>query len=139
MRLYILRLISDDGPSVCIFGVIRSVALSTMKSTDLSCTSPFFSQVKSSHILTECTDNTVYSGIWSYTEISVGIVAACMPTLRPLFKSRRDESKYAGDSTYGSSRPFARWKSSLARSSASKGTDEGDIPLTGTGRSHYMV
>ncbi|BCS28726.1 uncharacterized protein APUU_70296S [Aspergillus puulaauensis] len=111
------------GGIVCIFGVIRSVALSTMKNTDLSY-------------------NAVYSGIWSYTEISVGIVAACMPTLRPLFKSRNAESKYVGDSNYGSGRYFARWKSSPGRSLASKGTDgtdEGDIPLTGTGRSQYMV
>ncbi|OJJ07027.1 hypothetical protein ASPVEDRAFT_88293 [Aspergillus versicolor CBS 583.65] len=108
------------GGIVCIFGVIRCVALSTMKNTDLSY-------------------NAVYSGIWSYTEISVGIVAACMPTLRPLFKSRNRESKHAGDSAYSSNAYFARWKSSLGRSSASKGTDEGDIPLTGTGRSLYTV
>lgn len=115
-----------------------------MKNTDLSCTQPFFfSQVKL--YTNEPADNAVYSGIWSYTEISVGIVAACMPTLRPLFKSRNTDSKYVGDSNYGSGMYFARWKSSLGRSLASKGTDgtdgtdEGDIPLTGTGRSQYMV
>lgn len=39
---YILSSIKLMMDSVCIFGVIRCVALSTMKSTDLSCTRPFF-------------------------------------------------------------------------------------------------
>lgn len=41
LLLYIIKFkLTMD--SVCIFGVIRCVALSTMKSTDLSCTRPFF-------------------------------------------------------------------------------------------------
>ncbi|KAL4935899.1 hypothetical protein BDV06DRAFT_233877 [Aspergillus oleicola] len=80
--------------------------------------------------------NSVYSGIWSYTEISVGIVAACMPTLRPLFIKKR----HPGDSktsTSGSLTSFAhRWKYSysLDWSLASRGTrherEQDDIPLT---------
>ncbi|KAL5343836.1 hypothetical protein BJX70DRAFT_393258 [Aspergillus crustosus] len=99
------------GGIVCIFGVIRSVALSTMQSEDLSY-------------------NSVYSGIWSYTEISVGIVAACMPTLRPLFKR-----KHRDGSTEESSSPnfsFARWKYSTTRSFNSRISEQGDIPLTET-------
>ncbi|KAL4860744.1 hypothetical protein BDV12DRAFT_208892 [Aspergillus spectabilis] len=99
------------GGIVCVFGVIRSVALSTMETEDISY-------------------NAVYSGIWSYTEISVGIVAACMPTLRPLFKRKNKEGPT--DKTSSSNLSFARWKYSTTRPFNSRSSEQGDIPLTET-------
>ncbi|KAB8259684.1 hypothetical protein BDV32DRAFT_123937 [Aspergillus pseudonomiae] len=78
------------GGIVCIFGIIRTVAISNMKPVDPSY-------------------NAVNSGLWSYIEISVGILAACLPTLAPLFKHRRQNQ--LGNGTYASgSGSSRRWK-----------------------------
>ncbi|KAI1779529.1 hypothetical protein F4818DRAFT_453587 [Hypoxylon cercidicola] len=53
------------GSVVCVFGIVRVVALAQAPEGDSSY-------------------NQVWSGIWSYCEIAIGIVAACLPTLAVL-------------------------------------------------------
>ncbi|KAI0405666.1 hypothetical protein F4802DRAFT_596935 [Xylaria palmicola] len=53
------------GAVVCVFGIVRVVALSQAPAGD-----PSYNQV--------------YSGVWSFCEIAIGIVAACLPTLAVL-------------------------------------------------------
>ncbi|KAI0521564.1 hypothetical protein F5B22DRAFT_542837 [Xylaria bambusicola] len=53
------------GAVVCVFGIIRVVALAQAPPGDSSY-------------------NQVGSGIWSFAEVSIGIVAACLPTLAVL-------------------------------------------------------
>ncbi|PLB44174.1 hypothetical protein P170DRAFT_467920 [Aspergillus steynii IBT 23096] len=97
------------GGIVCIFGIVCCIAISTMESTDPSY-------------------NAAYPGIWSYIEISVGILAACVPTFGPLFKHRR-KNQYTTD-PYGSGTGSGRrWK---LTSNRSKDTQREDILLTET-------
>ncbi|CEL11520.1 hypothetical protein ASPCAL14622 [Aspergillus calidoustus] len=57
------------GGVVCVFGVLRAIAMSSLSMVDASWAA-------------------VGASIWSFTEISVGIVAACLPLLGPLFRNR---------------------------------------------------
>ncbi|KAL8713746.1 MAG: hypothetical protein Q9220_002272 [cf. Caloplaca sp. 1 TL-2023] len=58
------------GGLVCVFGLIRAVAVGTASGDDPSW-------------------NQVYSGIWSNLEIDIGVVAACLPTFGVLFSKRK--------------------------------------------------
>jgi hypothetical protein len=58
------------GAVVCVFGIIRVVALAQAAPGD-----PSYNQT--------------WSGIWSFCEISIGIVAACLPTLAILVTKLR--------------------------------------------------
>ncbi|KAI0376105.1 hypothetical protein F5Y04DRAFT_267193 [Hypomontagnella monticulosa] len=53
------------GGVVCVFGIVRVVALAQAPEGDASY-------------------NQVWSGVWSFCEIAIGIVAACLPTLAVL-------------------------------------------------------
>ncbi|KAI0799441.1 hypothetical protein GGR55DRAFT_480358 [Xylaria sp. FL0064] len=53
------------GALVCVFGIVRVVALAQAPKGD-----PSYNQV--------------WSGIWSFCEIAIGVVAACLPTLAVL-------------------------------------------------------
>ncbi|KAI1377943.1 hypothetical protein F4677DRAFT_30799 [Hypoxylon crocopeplum] len=53
------------GGVVCVFGIVRVVALAQAPAGD-----PSYNQV--------------WSGVWSFCEIAIGIVAACLPTLAVL-------------------------------------------------------
>ena len=74
-------LISD---SVCIFGIVRCFTVREASSVDLSCR--FHLSLSATQPLTSCSPGAVSEGaIWSLVEISVGVVGACLPTLRPIF------------------------------------------------------
>ena len=79
--------------------------------------------------------NAVYSGIWSFTEISVGVVAACLPTLGPLFRSRStlgNSSNPSSGSRYWKGFKGTSFGSSALHSKSSRSyTDhQDDIMLT---------
>lgn len=62
------------GGGVCLFGIVRAVAVGNTSHDDPSW-------------------NDVPGGIWSIIEVHVGIVCACLPTLRPLVFKSAAESK----------------------------------------------
>ncbi|PYI04303.1 hypothetical protein BO78DRAFT_398983 [Aspergillus sclerotiicarbonarius CBS 121057] len=93
------------GGVVCVFGILRAHALATVSDVDISW-------------------NATYSGVWSYIEISVGIVAACLPTLGPLFhkpKTRNPADYYIG---------LKSWKYTMNASTVSKDAPQDGIRLT---------
>ncbi|KAL8929169.1 MAG: hypothetical protein Q9172_000605 [Xanthocarpia lactea] len=55
-----------SGPVVVIVSIVRVIVLASLKKSDL-------------------TWNLVNGGIWAITEPSVGVMCACLPSLRPLF------------------------------------------------------
>jgi hypothetical protein len=73
--------------SVCIFGIVRITAVGEASVRDMPWTS-------------------TPGGIWSQVEISVGIVAACLPTYRPLFM-RRNQDQTDSKSTWSNRWPFS--------------------------------
>ncbi|RAK90255.1 hypothetical protein BO79DRAFT_253672 [Aspergillus costaricaensis CBS 115574] len=61
------------GGVVCVFGIIRAVAMTRLSLVDPTWTA-------------------VGAAIWSFVEISVGIVAACLPLLGPLIRTKSTAS-----------------------------------------------
>ncbi|KAI9035507.1 uncharacterized protein KD926_003435 [Aspergillus affinis] len=88
--------------SVCIFGIIRVVTIATMNPVDTSYNAVFFS-------------------IWSYMEVSVGILAACLPTFGPLFTHRRKDPFRT--ETHSSSSSSRLWKLISTRSRETQQSD----------------
>ena len=95
--------------SVCVFGLIRTIALGTAAPTDPTCTSalkvsnsPFVISILRivSLPLSFCKELTlppspgsqVYSGIWSNAEVAVGVLAACLPTFAVFFQRPKSTS-----------------------------------------------
>ncbi|KAJ9223626.1 hypothetical protein DTO169C6_3978 [Paecilomyces variotii] len=93
------------GGLVTIFGIIRAVAVGTSKSTD-----PTYSAV--------------YEGIWSYTEMCVGVVAACLPTLGPLVRSGQSGSSGRGLSLKFLTPSLRTWRMSASQNRASASIDD---------------
>ncbi|KAJ5116612.1 hypothetical protein N7456_000960 [Penicillium angulare] len=115
-KIQVLGIFLTGGvTSVCVFGIVRCDALSTMATEDPSW-------------------NDCFSGIWSFVEASVGIVAACLPTLGPLFKganfsltSRGSSGRYfsAGRRLFSRNRDTFRSNSSAkSLGSSSNGSEE---------------
>ncbi|PLB44809.1 hypothetical protein P170DRAFT_512954 [Aspergillus steynii IBT 23096] len=94
------------GGIVCIFGIIRVVAIATMNPVDTSYNAVFFS-------------------IWSYLEVSVGILAACLPTFGPLFALRKRDPLRIETHSSSSSR---LWK---LISSRGRETEQSNLVNTG--------
>ncbi|KAI9045241.1 uncharacterized protein KD926_009655 [Aspergillus affinis] len=95
------------GGVVCVFGIIRAVAM-----TELSLFDPTWTAVG--------------AAMWSFVEISVGIVAACLPMLGPLVRGKSGTSANpSGGSGYVRSGKF-----SATVSSKSGYIQQDDIPLT---------
>ncbi len=69
------------GAVVCVFGIVRVAALAQAPEGDPRCKYRSTFNVPS---LTLSLDNQVWSGVWSFCEIAIGIVAACIPTLAVL-------------------------------------------------------
>ncbi|KAL8945985.1 MAG: hypothetical protein Q9222_007558 [Ikaeria aurantiellina] len=65
------------GGLVCVFGLVRAVAVGTASGDDPS------------YLTSSTSGNQVYSGIWSNLEIDIGVVAACLPTLGVLFSKKK--------------------------------------------------
>ncbi|KAL2855668.1 hypothetical protein BJX68DRAFT_264022 [Aspergillus pseudodeflectus] len=74
------------GGVVCVFGVLRAIAMSNLSMVDASWAA-------------------VGASIWSFTEISVGIVAACLPLLGPLFRNRDSAGAAKASASCGHVRP----------------------------------
>ena len=73
-----------------IFDIVRLVAMLnlTKQGDDITCKSVSPS-VKQDHFLTQVvTDNQMPVVMWTCTEAGVGIIAACLPNLRPLFSTK---------------------------------------------------
>ena len=68
--------------SVCIISIIRLVVLSRLTNFDVTCTYPPSSPPHPS--LTKTTGNYTDSAIWSAAEPCMGVISACLTTLRPL-------------------------------------------------------
>ncbi|KAH8424139.1 uncharacterized protein LDX57_001893 [Aspergillus melleus] len=109
------------GGIVCIFGIIRSVAIATMKPVDISCTAPYpipthDISLYTKPLLSGLLDNSVRSTLWSYIELSAGILAACMPTFGPLLQHRRrNRATEPYNSGSSGSRSNVRWKLGIER------------------------
>ncbi|GAD93053.1 hypothetical protein SS1G_07095 [Paecilomyces variotii No. 5] len=96
------------GGVVCIFGIIRAVAVGTSKTVDE-------------------TYNAVYEGIWSYSEMCVGVVAACLPTLGPLIRSGRSGNTGTSGLSLNFLTPSLRtWRMSMSRNRASASYEDKD-------------
>lgn len=89
---------------MCVFGIVRCIAIAQTEPYDQSCESYLSMPDSNEASLISCLGTEVYEGIWSYVEMSVGVVAACLPTLGPLFKDFRIGSRL-GKHT-GSSRRY---------------------------------
>ncbi|KAJ0421460.1 hypothetical protein BJY00DRAFT_300872 [Aspergillus carlsbadensis] len=68
-KLQVLALFLTGGV-VCVFGILRAIAMSELSMVDPSL-------------------GLVGPSIWSFTEISVGIVAACLPLLGPFIRNKK--------------------------------------------------
>jgi hypothetical protein len=79
--------------------------------------------------LIEYQGNYVNAGIWTATEPTMGVVSACLPSLRPLFKrlvSNTYKGPYFGSSRNKSAQNYGSGNSSRYMWSSNKGED-GDL------------
>ncbi|KAI0162929.1 hypothetical protein BJ166DRAFT_281161 [Pestalotiopsis sp. NC0098] len=97
------------GGVVCVFGIIRVVALARAPQGDSSW-------------------NQVWSGVWSFCEVAIGIVAACLPTLAILV-SKLQLQKISSSIVRLMSSTFGRSKSNSTEKSG----------MTTTGRRVHEV
>lgn len=67
--------------SVCIISIIRLIVLSRLADVDVTCKYTYSQPQGSSN---RSIGNYVNSAIWSAAEPSMGVISACIPSLRPL-------------------------------------------------------
>lgn len=77
---------------------------------------------------------------WSFAEASIGVVAACLPTLGPLFSPKRKTYR-AGRSIWRSFRPNGEGRLSSSDTSRRKvgGTSLADLPLRRDRKASYKA
>ena len=97
--------------SVCVTSVIRLQTLTDIDSEDITCQYPSFLSFPSipntpctptNRILTKAGSN-VYPGLWTMIEASLGIVAACMPSLGPILQKMTGHLLSTTNNTTGQS------------------------------------
>ena len=75
---------ADMRLSVCVCSIIRVVVLSRLEKADLTCRT-INTSTDSMISNLPWPGNYVNGGIWTATEPAMGVVSACLPSLRPLF------------------------------------------------------
>ncbi|KAI9743889.1 MAG: hypothetical protein M1818_002623 [Claussenomyces sp. TS43310] len=94
------------GGLVCVISILRFIALANIDTKDIT-----FTQVD--------------PGVWTYTELGVGIICGNLPLLRPLFGSffrSKDGSSYATNQKSGALHSFSRNTRPTVRSDAMYGS-----------------
>ena len=79
------RISADDDSSVCIISIIRIIQVKSVSFTDSSCEIPHNLR-NLNRVPTETQLGSDAPGsMWSIVETNMGLVGACLPTLRPTF------------------------------------------------------
>ncbi|KAI4232913.1 MAG: hypothetical protein LQ352_008293 [Teloschistes flavicans] len=81
-----LRVAPTDTSSVVLVSIIWVVVLSKLKEEDVTCQQRTPSDQIVQTLTAERQGNYINSGIWCALEPSMGVVCACIPSLRPLFR-----------------------------------------------------